>query len=199
MPDIVVLDHSGSHNLNVLLEAHQQKALKDGRLKLVVTSQEKALGQARKANVYTLNMNDNQETDESLAQRLSTEHHTDLVVVLDWPHALETTFVERFPNKVIGIHPALSGQFPGNEAVQQAYEAYRNGDIKWSGCNLHYVAPDGHAGDIIRQLVVPVEPKDTLERFEARMRKSEAWVLLKGVKQILYEMRTRKKRRNRNR
>ena len=199
MPDIIVMDASATYNLNVLLEAHQQKALKDGRLKLVVSNQDKALAQARKAGVYTLNVATNNDTDADLAERLATEHHADLIVVLDWPNPLDSAFLNRFPNKVIGIHPALTGQFPGKEAVRRAYEAYRNGEIKWSGCNLHYIAPEGQTGDIIRQLVVPVEPKDTLERFEARMRKSEAWILLKGVKQFLYELRARKKRRSRNR
>ena len=198
MPDIIVMDASASHNLNVLLEAHQQKALKDGRLKLVVSHHEKALAQAKKAGVYTLKFAEN-DSQADLAERLATEHHAELIVVLDWPSPLDSAFLNRFPNKVIGIHPALSGQFPGKEAVRRAYEAYRNDEIKWSGCNLHYIMPDGQTGDIIRQLVVPVEPKDTLERFQTRMRKSEAWILLKGVKQFLYELRASKKRRSRNR
>jgi folate-dependent phosphoribosylglycinamide formyltransferase PurN len=41
---------------------------------------------------------------------------------------------------------------------------------------------------------VPVEPKDTLERFADRMRKSEKWLLLKAVKQYLYELRNTDKR-----
>jgi len=199
MPDIIVMVASASHNLNVLLEAHREKGLKDGRLKLVVSANEKALEHAKKAGVYRLDAAENQETDAELAERLATEHHPDLIVVLDWPRPLDNPFLGRFPRKVVGIHPALYGQFPGKEAVRRAYEAYRRGEIKWSGCNLHYIAPEGETGEIIRQLVVPVEPKDTLERFEARLRKREAWVLTKGVKQFLYELRTRKKRRNRNR
>jgi folate-dependent phosphoribosylglycinamide formyltransferase PurN len=135
-------------------------------------------------------------TDEDSLAKTLKEHQPDVVVVLDVPHKLSARFLDQFPKQVIGLHPALKDQFPGENAVSRAYDAYRAGEIKWSGCNTHYVLPDGKAGEMLRQVVVPVEPKDTPERFAARMRKGEKWVLLKGVKQHLYELRMKKRKRS---
>jgi folate-dependent phosphoribosylglycinamide formyltransferase PurN len=70
---------------------------------------------------------------------------------------------------VINLHPALPDTFPGRDAIQQAFEAFRRGDIKHSGCMVHYVVPEVDAGPVIRQIIVPFEQQDSLERFEARM------------------------------
>lgn len=189
MANIVVMDASASHNLNVLLQAQREQNLKDGLLKLIISGDARTLALAEKNGVQPLPFDE--DTGKTLADMLEQEVQPDLIVVLDWPQPLDSALLDRFPRKVIRMHPAPPGQFPGKDAVKRAFEAYHKGKIKWSGCNLHYIASGGQAGKVIRQIVVPVEPKDTLERFQERMRKSEEWVLLKGVKQFLYELRTR--------
>lgn len=195
MPKIAVITAQPNHNLYTLLQAHQEKNLKDGEISLVVSRTEGALRLARKTGVETVLIPEDGEQgyDGALAGELAA-HKLDLIVTLDSPHHFHANFINQFPRKIIAIHPALAGQFETADAVEQAFEAFHNRQIRWSGCNVHYVGPKGTVDDVMRQLVVPVEPKDTLERFAARMRKGEKWLLLKGVKQFLYELRIRNKR-----
>ena len=189
MPNIAVINAEANANLQVLLDAYTQNNLKDGILTLVATSSKDILGRASKAGIGILEYSDD---ERALAAALD-DAEPDLVVVLDQPHHLSADLLASYPKQVIALHPALAGEFPGANAVQQAYEAFQRGEIKWSGCNIHFVEPEGKRGPVLRQLVVPVESKDTPERFMARMRKSEEWLLLKAVKQVLYELRTQKK------
>ncbi len=193
MPKIAVVATRRSHNVKVLLEAQTEKNLKDGEIVLVVSGETEVIQQAESANVAATQL---EAIDGDSLTTALKDHQPDIVVVLDVPHNLSAKFLDQYPKQVIGLHSALRGQFPGEDAVSRAYAAYRAGEIKWSGCNAHYVLPDGEAGDMLRQVVVPVEPKDTPEQFAARMRRGEKWVLLKGVKQHLYELRTKKCKRS---
>ncbi|HLV34097.1 MAG TPA: formyltransferase family protein [Spirillospora sp.] len=193
MPNIAVISQDANHNLLTLLEAHQEKNLKDGELTLVATRAESSLRHARKAGVETLEITADGAYNAELADQIAV-HKPDLIVVLDSPHNFDAAFLKKFPNKVIAVHPALAGQFPDADAVERAFKAFHDKEIKWSGCHVHYVGPAGTAAKVMRQLVVPIEPKDTLERFAARMRKGEKWLLLKAVKQFLYELRNQNKR-----
>lgn len=189
MPRIAVVNANANYNLDVLLEAHSSKNLKDGELSLVATASEDALKRAETAKVETLAYSG----DESTLGAALDEAKPDLIVVLDRPHKLSADLLKPYSKQVIALHPALANEFQSEDAVDAAYAAYRRGEIKWTGCNVHYVEPEGKTGKVMRQIVVPVEPKDTPERFEERMRMSEAWLLLKAVKQFLYELRTNKK------
>jgi folate-dependent phosphoribosylglycinamide formyltransferase PurN len=189
MPRIAVVNTKANYNLDVLLEAHSSKNLKDGEISLVATASAEALARVKAAKVQTLDYGG----DEAALSTALAESSPDLIVVLDRPHHLSADFLKPYGKKVIALHPALAGEFPNADAVEAAFAAYQRGEIKWTGCNVHFVEPEGKTGKVMRQIVVPVEPKDTPERFEERMRQSEAWLLLKAIKQFLYELRTNKK------
>lgn len=195
MPRIAVITAEANPNFHAILEAHQEKNLKDGEVTLVASSGENPLKHARSAGIETLELPSGAVYDGALAARLAA-HNPDLIVALDNPHHFDAAFLKKFPRKVIAVHPALAGQFPTPDAIERAYDAFQKKEIKWSGCNVHYVGPNGSAAAVMRQIVVPVEPKEPLDRFAARVRKSEKWLLLKGVKQFLYELRNRKPRRS---
>ncbi len=188
MPKIAIITADANPNLEALLEARAEKNLKDGDLAVVVTGAEETRTLATEAGVHTMPLEKNGAYGAELADKIAT-HQPDLIVVLDAPHNFSEAFLAKFPRKVIAIHPALDGQFATPDAIGRAFDAFGKDEIKWTGCNVHYVGADGKAAEVMRQLVVPVEPKDTLERFTARMRKSEKWLLLKAVKQYLYELR----------
>lgn len=188
MPKIAIITAEGNHNLDALLEARADKNLKDGDLAVVVSRAEDTRKQASEAGIEAIALEGGGAYGPELANKLAT-HQPDLIVALDAPHNFSAAFLEKFPHKVIAVHPALNGQFNTADAIERAFEAFQQHEIKWTGCNVHYVGADGTTAEVMRQLVVPVEPKDTLERFADRMRKSEKWLLLKAVKQYLYQLR----------
>ena len=88
----------------------------------------------------------------------------DLVVLAGWMHLLSSAFLDRFPNRVINLHPALPGQFPGPSAIADAWAAYQAGLIDRTGAMVHYVPDEGvDDGPVIASVEVPIHADDTVE------------------------------------
>jgi folate-dependent phosphoribosylglycinamide formyltransferase PurN len=104
--------------------------------------------------------------------------------MVGWMHVLSSVFLNQFPHQVINLHPALPDTFPGTDAIQRAYEAYRHGDISYSGCMVHYAVPEVDAGPVIVQQEVPIYPHDTLEQFEQRMHAAEHRLIVEAIRLV---------------
>ena len=88
----------------------------------------------------------------------------ELVVLAGYMHLLTPGFLERFPGRVVNVHPSLLPAFGGIRAIEQALDY----GVKVMGVTVHYVDEGVDTGPVIRQEPVPVEPQDTLvERLHA--------------------------------
>ena len=91
-------------------------------------------------------------------------HDVDLVVCAGYMQLLTRTFLRRFPDRIVNVHPSLLPQFPGTAAVEEALAA----GVATTGVTVHYVDEGVDTGPVIRQVQVPVEPPETLvERIHA--------------------------------
>ena len=124
--------------------------------------------------------------DADLAERVAA-YKPDLIVLAGWMHILSPAFLDRFPNRVINLHPALPGMFPGTHAIERAFEAFRRGEITHSGCMVHYAVPEVDAGPVIVQAEVPINDTDTLETFEERMHTTEHRLIVEAIAKVLEE------------
>ncbi len=75
------------------------------------------------------------------------------------------SFVRRWWNKLINIHPSLLPAFRGLRTHERALAA----GVKLHGCTVHFVRPAMDDGPIIVQAAVPVLPDDTPDRLAARV------------------------------
>lgn len=122
-----------------------------------------------------------QEYDADLADKV-TAYQPDLVVLAGWMRVLKMPFLERFPLRVINLHPALPGTFPGTHAIQRAFEAYQKGEIMSTGVMVHFVPNEGvDDGPVILQEVVPIYPDDTLDTLETRIHQVEHQLLVNAI------------------
>ena len=88
----------------------------------------------------------------------------DFVVLAGYMHLLTTPFLERFPGRIVNVHPSLLPQFPGAQAITDALAA----GVDTTGVTVHYVDDGLDTGTVIRQEPVAVEPRATLvERIHA--------------------------------
>jgi phosphoribosylglycinamide formyltransferase 1 len=87
------------------------------------------------------------------------EHGVDLVVLAGYMHLLTKPFLDRFPGRIVNVHPSLLPAFPGAHAIADALAA----GVATTGVTVHYVDEGLDSGPIIRQEEVPVEPRATLE------------------------------------
>lgn len=91
------------------------------------------------------------------------------VVLAGFMRILSAGFVDRFPGRIVNIHPSLLPAFPGASAVESAL---RHG-VKVTGVTVHFVEEEVDAGPIIAQRPVEVLPDDTVETLHARIQFEE--------------------------
>jgi phosphoribosylglycinamide formyltransferase-1 len=120
--------------------------------------------------------------------RLATEvaaRSPDYVLLLGWMRLLSSPFLSRFPGKVVNLHPALPGAFPGTEAIERAYEGYREGKIEKTGVMLHFVPDEGvDSGPLLACEEMPIGPGESLASLEARIHETERRLLVSTVARL---------------
>ncbi len=109
------------------------------------------------------------------------ENKVDLVCLAGFMRLLSPYFVQRFPQRILNIHPSLLPSFPGLEAQRQALEY----GVKFTGCTVHFVDENLDAGPIVLQAVVPVLDSDTDETLSARILREEHRIYTEAVKMVL--------------
>ena len=102
----------------------------------------------------------------------------ELVILAGFMRILGGGFVNRWPNKIINIHPALLPSFPGLDGQGQALEY----GVKFAGCTVHFVDEGTDSGPIILQKVVPVLDDDTHDTLAARILEQEHIAMPEALK-----------------
>ena len=111
--------------------------------------------------------------DESLAD-LVASRKPDLVVLAGFMRILSNSFLNRFPGRVINLHPALPGELPGLHAIERAYREFTLGCRSGSGAMVHLVPDEGiDSGPVLGSVTVALSAGDTLESFAERMHAAE--------------------------
>ncbi len=105
-------------------------------------------------------------------------HHVELVLLAGFMRILSPQFINRFPARVMNIHPALLPSFPGLDAQEQAL---RYG-VKVSGATVHFVDEGMDSGPIILQEAVPVEEDDTVATLSERILHLEHRLYVRAVR-----------------
>lgn len=191
---VVLISGSGS-NLQAIIDACQGDRL-PARVVLVISNRRDAYGliRAREAGIltryhplrpYLLDGRGRRCYDADLAAMIS-EARPDWVVLAGWMHVLSMDFLKHFPNRVVNLHPALPGQFPGVEGIARAYQAYGAGQITHTGVMVHLVPDEGvDEGPVIMNKTIPIYPEDTLKRLEERVHRTEHSVLVEALRRLI--------------
>jgi phosphoribosylglycinamide formyltransferase-1 len=148
------------------------QALIDERLEIAAVASNRrealALQRARAAGVpsatFSLDCHaDREERDLAMATWLE-EHGVDFVVLAGYMHLLTKPFLDRFPERIVNVHPSLLPAFPGAHAIDDALAA----GVETTGVTVHVVDEGMDSGPILRQEPIPIEPRETLaERIHA--------------------------------
>ncbi len=189
--NLAVLASGNGSNLQAILDACTAKTLA-ARVVFVVSNRRdaRALDRAEIAGVptlyhplkwYTETGRTREDYDADLAGHV-LQYKPDWVILAGWMHVLSMAFLRHFPNRVINLHPALPGQFPGVNAIERAYEAFGRGEITETGIMVHYVPDTGvDTGPVIASLSVPILASDSLESLTERMHAAEHRLLIEAI------------------
>ena len=115
--------------------------------------------------------------DAAMAEWLA-EQGVELVVLAGYMQLLSSGFLDRFPQRVINVHPALLPAFPGIGAVEQAL-AY---GVKLFGVTVHFVDEGVDSGAIILQRALDLPEASEAQAVRDALRPIEHDLLCEAVR-----------------
>lgn len=198
MKRLAVLVSGNGSNLQAIIDACESGRLVDTRIAVVVSNRRAAYALTRAANhgipslyhplrPYRRQGRTRAEYDADLASQLAP-YAVDLVVMAGWMHIFTMGFLRHYSGRVINIHPALPGMFPGAHGIEEAFEAFERGEIDHTGVMVHYVPDEGvDEGPVILHERVPIEAGDTLDTLETRIHAVEHDLYVRAIAAALRE------------
>jgi phosphoribosylglycinamide formyltransferase-1 len=169
-------------------EGTNLQALIEASLPVVAVASNKpdagALARARAAGVATASFAledypDRAARDAAMAMWLAGRR-VELVVLAGFMHLLTRQFLERFPDRIVNVHPSLLPAFPGAHAVEEQLAA----GVAEAGATIHLVDEGVDSGPILRQERVPVLVGDTAETLHERIKHVEHRLLPQVVRDL---------------
>ena len=183
---MVVLVSGGGTNLQALIDAAAEP---DYPANVVAVGSDRsgiaALDRAAAAGIPTFiaspdHYPDRTTWDTALADA-TTAYRPDLVVLAGFMRLVGPVFLERFPQRVINTHPALSPAFPGMQGPRDAL-AY---GVKITGCTIFVVDSGVDTGPIVAQVAVPVLDDDDAQSLHDRIKEHERELLVRTVAEMV--------------
>ncbi|RFA34181.1 phosphoribosylglycinamide formyltransferase [Virgibacillus dokdonensis] len=86
-----------------------------------------------------------------------------------------------YQGKIVNIHPSLLPDFPGKDAITQAFAA----KVDETGVTIHFIDEGIDTGPIIAQQTVDMYPDDTIRSLTKRIQQVEHKLYPKIIKQLV--------------
>jgi len=171
----VVISGSGT-NLQALIDHTQDPRTNSAaEIALVISNVEgvDGLKRAEIANIPTKVINHKDyKTREEFDRALDTalrDAGVEVVCLAGFMRILSNEFVQKWPGKLLNIHPSLLPAFKGSHAHRQVLES----GVRLTGCTVHFVNETVDGGAIVAQKSVPVLPDDTEAVLSERVKIAE--------------------------
>ena len=192
MKKIAVFASGGGTDFQSVIDANIKEKYCENAYLVASKPEIGAINRAQKAGINTLVFEKEKFADKNafydyVADTLISAG-VEYVVLAGWLSVVPASFINRFENRIINIHPSLIPSFCGmgyyGLNVHRAAIEY---GIKVSGATVHFVSADVDGGAIIMQRAVCVEDTDTPESLQARILEEEHKMLPLCVKLLCEE------------
>lgn len=191
---IAVLVSGGGTNLQALIDAEREGRLGGGKISLVLSSKPDAyaLVRAKAHGIDTLVLSRREYDSISDYSRALVDalvaSGVELVVLAGFLTIFDEQVYERFPNRILNVHPSLIPSFCGKGYYGlRVHEAALRAGVKVSGATVHIVTPECDGGPIVLQRAVEVKYGDTPETLQKRIMTEAEWIILPEAVRLFCE------------
>jgi phosphoribosylglycinamide formyltransferase-1 len=176
-----VLASGSGTDLQSIIDA-SEKGLIDAKVSIVISDNKDAFALKRaekhKINNYFVNpKNLKKEEHEDKIDKLFEESNVDLIVGAGYMRILSDSFVNKWYERLINIHPTLLPSFKGSDGQRDALDY----GVKISGCTTHFMDKEMDHGPIIIQAAVKVDENDDRDKLANRILKIEHIILPRTI------------------
>ena len=193
MKNIVILISGGGSNMAAIVRSAQREDWRrahGAQVAAVISNRADAggLAIAREQGIATevvdhKRFGSREAFDAELAAVID-RHEPALVVLAGFMRILTPAFVQRYPGRLLNIHPSLLPAFPGLHTHQRAIDM----GCKFAGATVHQVTSELDHGPILDQAVVPVLPGDTAGTLAARVLTQEHLIYPRAIAALLPQL-----------
>ena len=170
-------------NFEALADSDEIKELADIEIMVCDKPHALVIEKAEKRNIKTFVFNPKAYENKKAYEKeiLDKVKDLDYIFLAGYMRILTGDFLEKFPGKVINIHPSLLPKYKGIESIKRAYEDRE----EYIGVTIHYVNEEIDGGEILAQDKFKVDYKMDLDQVEAQVHKIEHKLYVKTAAEIL--------------
>ncbi len=133
---------------------------------LIAANSSKAyvLERAKKMNIPSMIFNKEDLCNNNKVLNTLFDLKVDYIILAGFLWLMPKTIIDRYPNRIINIHPALLPKYGGKGMYgMNVHHAVVENKEKESGITIHFVNEHYDSGDIIFQATCEIEENDTPE------------------------------------
>ena len=180
-----VMVSGGGTNLQAILDAIDSKKIRNAAVAAVISNNRNAYALERARNhgieavcVSPKDYETRAQFNEALLAKVD-EYRLDLIVLAGFLVAIPAAMIQKYPNRIINIHPSLIPSFCGvGYYGLKVHEAALKRGVKITGATVHFVDEGTDTGPILLQKAVEVKPGDTPEILQRRVMEEAEWRIL---------------------
>ena len=185
MLKLAVLVSGGGTNLQAIMDGIASGSITNAKIVTVISNNKNAYALTRAEQVgipasciSPKDYADREAFHEALLKAL-VESEADLIVLAGCLVVIPEMIIDRFPNRIINIHPSLIPSFCGTEYYGlKVHEGALLRGVKLTGATVHFVDKGTDTGPIILQKAVEVLPEDTPKSLQQRVMEQAEWVIM---------------------
>ncbi len=144
--------------------------------------------QAQGIRTYLLSPDEYRQTSEYVQDLLNVleDESPDLIVLAGYLKKIPDEVIDRYPRKIINIHPSLLPKFGGEGWYgMRVHHAVTETGESESGCTVHYINSIYDDGPIIAQKKVMVDKSDTPESLAKKVQQKEHELYPETVRDLI--------------
>ena len=165
MQTLAILISGNGSNLQSIIDT-----IGADRIDVVISNNPNAYGlaRARKHKIKTVTINhklyDSRDHFDQTVHKCIESFDSDLIILAGFMRILGASFVQKYENRILNIHPSLLPKYKGLNTYQRAIDD----DEYEHGVSIHVVTPELDGGQVLMQGRYYLEDGDTIETLQAR-------------------------------
>ncbi len=160
--NIAIFASGGGSNAEQIIRHFKDSSIAE--VKLILSNKKDAfvLERAINHNIDSVSFNRSQFYESGYILSLLEGHDIGFIVLAGFLWLIPSSLIQKYPNKIINIHPALLPAYGGKGMYgHHVHQAVFDNNEKVSGISIHYVNEHYDEGSIVLQKKVNLSPSDT--------------------------------------
>ena len=188
MFSIVILASGNGSNFQAVVDAIDNGVINKARISKLICNNKRAyvLERARENEIESIIVDIKNSDYNKIISTVLEAEEPDLILLDGYMRILPDYITDRYPLKMINLHPSLLPAFGGRGYYgSKVHEAVIKSGARYSGCTVHFATKDVDNGPIIDQRIVEVSDDDTPESLEEKIHIEEHKSLINSINLII--------------